>query len=64
MSNEGNTSHDIAKGCVTEMHTPIRNNGDVNYHTAQLQESKVTHVVNCTPGFPFPTAEQMGGKKY
>jgi hypothetical protein len=56
-----NTPTEIIDGALWLGPTPVRNDGGVCYHTAQLRESGVTHVVNCTPDFPFPTAEQMGG---
>eukprot|EP01052_Picozoa_sp_SAG31_P020462 SAG31_NODE_1540_length_7954_cov_3.521961_2_plen_204_part_00 len=29
-------------------------------HLAVLRAAGITHIVNCTPDFPFPTAEQLG----
>jgi hypothetical protein len=29
-------------------------------HLADLQAAGITHIVNCTPGYPYPTAEQLG----
>ena len=42
---------------------PVNEEGeayDDSNHLADLKAAGVTHVVNCTPAVPFPTAEQLG----
>lgn len=41
---------------------PVSLDGSQQYHTATLQEVGITHVVNCTPVFPFPTASDASSQ--